>query len=1034
MTDKSLLDLINSEFNTNNNDESPTLFQNSPYFNDEDAIKLLSKKTDNISILSLNCQSLQSKFSQLEIYLKNYTQSNCPFSIICVQETWLSHSHDLSLLQLEGYNFVHKPRQCSLHGGVGIYLKDTLKFKILPIEGNPDIWDGLFLEILLNCHDNNIGLNRKLILGNIYRPPRDNIENYSTFTDEIQEILAQWSNSNTNVILTGDFNINLLKINEKEYVNNFLETLISSGMIPKITLPTRLTDHGGTLIDNFFVKMTNNFSNSTAGILYHNISDHQPYFVVLDYLKLMKTKHKYKKITLNSPQAMTSFRNEVSNMCKMDKFNQDCDPNMNYNILNDIIQTALKKHMPTKNVKFHKHRHKGSEWITAGIIRSIKFRDNMYKRIKNTQPSDPMYDTLKINLKTYNKILKTSIRSAKTTYFHSCFEKYKNDIKSTWMTIKEIINKTNKTKQYPESFLINNEEVFDYNKIVNEFNEFFTKIGPNLANSIENIRDVNCQTYLHGITANQFSFLNVDEDTVGKIIDKLKPKTSCGKDQISNKLLKYIKFEILPYITLIINQSINTGIFPMELKIAKVLPIHKKDENNNFNNYRPISILSSLSKVFERVIHDQLYNHFTQNNLFYCSQYGFRHKHSTELAALEVLDRVTCSMDKNEIPVNIYLDLSKAFDTLDHHILLLKLKYYGLHGISLRLLESYLSNRMQYVMINDCSSKLIPITTGVPQGSILGPLLFVIYSNDLVNACELFKPIVYADDTTLFTVFEASGRSRHEFENDINNELKLLDKWFKVNKLSVNKSKTKAMMFHTKQRKIDSFNIQLDGENIEFVKEFNYLGITFDCHLSWKPHINKVSKKISQTVGIMTRLKHFLPNYILLTLYNSLVLPYLNYGLLVWGTASHKLKLLQKRAIRTINNAKYNAHTEPLFKSLQLLKIGDLWKLQDLKFLYKLKNSQLPTYFQSIFIQQSDVHSYNTRNLAQYRMPQSKHLFVNNSIRFRLPDIINSCPSNIKDKIQTHSYPGYIKYVKLHFLVDYQVLCDIENCYVCQNL
>ena len=234
-----------------------------------------------------------------------------------------------------------------------------------------------------------------------------------------------------------------------------------------------------------------------------------------------------------------------------------------------------------------------------------------------------------------------------------------------------------------------------------------------------------------------------------EIIDKLKPKSSCGIDRLSNKLLKLIKIEISESLTLIINQSINTGIFPNKLKIAKVLQLFKKNENYVFDNYRPVSVLSSISKVIEKVMHIQLYDYFNRFDFLYDNQYGFRTNHSTELATLEIINRIVSKMDNNEIPINIYLDLSKAFDTLDHEILINKLTYYGVTGNSLLLLSNFLSERNQYVDFNSKQSDFRILSTGVPQGSILGPLLFIIYINDINMVTTLFKPIIYADDTVL---------------------------------------------------------------------------------------------------------------------------------------------------------------------------------------------------------------------------------------------------------------------------------------------
>ena len=219
----------------------------------------------------------------------------------------------------------------------------------------------------------------------------------------------------------------------------------------------------------------------------------------------------------------------------------------------------------------------------------------------------------------------------------------------------------------------------------------------------------------------------------------------------STKLLQQIKEPIIESLTITINQSLSTGIFPEKLKVAKVIPIFKKDDPLLIENYRPISILPSISKIFEKVICNQLNDYFDVNKLFHSSQYGFRKQHSTELATMELVDRATQKMDRGEIPFGIFLDLSKAFDTLNHSILLDKFNYYGIKKCSLQLIKNYLANRSQYVEHNGIKSDYSPISTGVPQGSILGPLLFIIYLNDIPLCSKIFKFIICADDTTLFS-------------------------------------------------------------------------------------------------------------------------------------------------------------------------------------------------------------------------------------------------------------------------------------------
>ena len=1027
----SLLDLINEQA-YDDEDEAPTIFQHSPYY-DEEGIKQISLSNPNsFKILSLNCQSLQAKFDQIKLYIEN-SLSNV--HAICLQETWLNCDSDTSLLQLNGYNLISKGKSASAHGGVAIYLKDTFKYSILTINSLSNIWDGIFIEIIID-ESYSTQFKKTLILGNIYRPPRDNMENYENFINEIEQILHRFQSCNKDIAITGDFNIDLLKIKDRPIFNNFFETILSNGFIPKITFPTRITSQSSTLIDNILVKISRSFSYTTAGILLSNISDHLPCFISLDYLEVKENSVKYVKTWLRSEKSYSRFKNEISDTCCVNHFNQDimCDPNVNYEILDQKIKQAFDKHIPVKLVKFNRHKHKLNNWVTGGILTSIRFRDKLYKRMINSHSDTILQETLKNNLSSYNRILKKLIKEAKISYYDNCFKKFRNDIKKTWSTIKTILNKNQLNCDFPKYFLANGVYISDKKAIANKFNEYFINVGPSLADSINMPDGQSFTDYLRIPTACTFNFEKVSHQVVSEIIDNLKPKSSCGIDGLSNKLIKFIKDSILNVLTLIINQSIENGIFPDKLKIAKVVPLYKKNENYLFENYRPISVLPCLSKVLERIMHTQITDYFIKQNLFYDHQYGFRHSHSTELATLELIDRIINCMDNKEIPLAIFLDLSKAFDTIDHKILLHKLKYYGIIGKSLALVENYLSDRKQSVIINDTKSSLLPIKIGVPQGSILGPLLFIIYINDLHVASDMFHPIIYADDTTLSATLRTFGTPVQDRDSHLNLELMKITNWLILNKLSLNSSKTKAMLFHTPRKSVIHPNIFVNQNQIEFVDTFEYLGIVLDKNVNWKAHLAKISTKLSKVVGIMCKLKNTLPKEILRTLYNSLFLPYVNYGLLCWKSRIKDVIKLQKKVIRIIGGEKYNAHTEPIFKKYNLLKITDLCTLQEYKFCFKLENSLLPTYFQSdLFIRNSSIHNHRTRTAQSFRTPRIRHEFAKNSISFFIPSAFNNCPINIKNKIYSHSFFGFIKYVKRYFINEYSNICHIRNCYICQS-
>ena len=293
----------------------------------------------------------------------------------------------------------------------------------------------------------------------------------------------------------------------------------------------------------------------------------------------------------------------------MEKLDQNplSDPNNNYNILMDVLENANVKHMPYQLVTFNKYKHKNSLWITNGILRSSKYRDNLHKQIKLTNPTSVDYSIKKINLKTYNCILKRSIRAAKLIYYEQLFNKYKNDTRKTWKTINEILQRSNKKRSLPMYFGEGDCKITDTVEIANTFNLFFTNIGQHLANKIKHTSNRNHSFYLTGNSELLFQFQEINEESLIKITDKFPAKTSSGHYGITLKQLKYLKLILIKPLTLLLNQIFNTGIFPDRMKIAKVIPIFKKDDETLFCNYRPISLLPVISKVVEKVTHDQIY-------------------------------------------------------------------------------------------------------------------------------------------------------------------------------------------------------------------------------------------------------------------------------------------------------------------------------------------------------------------------------------------------------------------------------------------
>ena len=891
-----------------------------------------------------------------------------------------------------------------------------------------------------------LGNQKDLVLGNIYRPPHNNNNqiNINTFVTELDPMLSSLTNNRDDFLIAGDFNINLLQINvvNKEHYAQFLDLMLAYSLFPKITFPTRTSESGScTLIDNIFCKLSKETLSSIAGILYTSISDHYPYFLSFSRSKNRGNEppSRYVKQRVDTESARAAYLADLMNSNIISQLDQDpyCDPNVNYDILHKHITDLKDKHLPFKLVKFNKYKHKGNKWITNGVLKSLKYKDRLYKQLRSTDKSSNLYPYLKQKFGLYNSLLKKLIRECKISYYHQQFHDNKSDIKKTWASINEILCKTRKTQGGIKSIISKGKHIDDPGQIVEHFNSFFINIGPSLVSKSTPPKNKNFQMYLNKAILTSFNFTLIDDGILGKTLHSLRTKTSAGHDGISVKLLKYLFPALSKPLCLVINQSLLTGIYPDKLKIAKVIPLFKKDDTLLMDNYRPISLLPSISKLFEKVVSNQVSEYFMKNNLFHDGQYGFRDSHSTELANIELADRIISALDEKQLPVTIYMDLSKAFDTLDHDTLLKKLNYYGISDTALEWFRSYLSHRSQYVELNGVSSARKTITTGVPQGSILGPLLFLIYMNDIPQSSQSFRFILYADDTNLFTTVEyLLPISISNVSEILNNELKEINDWLSLNKLTLNIQKTKFMVFHPYQKDIAGLipMLKINDVEIERVSSFKCLGILFDENMSWKCHTDMISNKLSKYTGILNKLKHYLPPYILRMLYFSMVNAHLNYGILVWGFVPTRLIKIQKRTIRTITCSKYNAHTEPLFKIMDILRLKDLLDINALKFYYKYLRGTLPSYFYSFNITtQGENHSYNTRQSDQIRTNRTRTHFADNRLKIYLPPLINSVPTTLLQKIATHSIHGFSSSIKRYYIGNYSNTCSIPNCYICQR-
>ena len=660
----------------------------------------------------------------------------------------------------------------------------------------------------------------------------------------------------------------------------------------------------------------------------------------------------------------------------------------------------------------------GKPWITPGIQISIKRRDKLLRQYIKTNESNRKEEIHTEYKQLRNKIV-TLIRNSKKQHFQNYFTESANDIRKTWTGIKNIINIRTSNKGQPTSILLNDEIETDPTKIAEGFNGYFSSIAEKLQQNIS-FAGVDFSKYLTTPLNNNFLFKSVDENEISIIIDSLQNSKATGPHSIPTEILKIIKPIIVNPLKEIINISFATGVYPDKLKIAKVIPIFKNKGDLLLTlNYRPISLLSNVNKIFEKLVYARLYSFLNLHNCIYELQFGFRAKHSTNHALFSLTEMIREALDNSNFACGIFIDLQKAFDTVDHHILLKKLDYYGVRGLANNWFKSYLSNRQQFVSINGFNSSKQTMKYGVPQGSVLGPLLFLVYINDLHQAIRFSNVHHFADDTNLLVV----EKSMKKLQKHINIDLKFLCKWLKANKISLNASKTELIIFRDpKKKSCHELKIKIDGKKLipsSFVK---YLGILIDSHLNWHAHVTALSTKLCRAIGMLYKIRHFVENQTLRMIYFGIFSSILTYGCQIWGqhnSVTKKLQTIQNKALRAITFKPSRASSSPLFKDCEILKLADYISLQNFLFGYDSLKNNLPSSLNGELSLVNTIH--NTRNQTYYQLDRPRNktiLYGSKSIKSRSVDIWNIVNNLLhQDKLYEKSR-NVCKKLVTKFLID----------------
>lgn len=898
----------------------------------------------------LNIQSIRNKVDELKLFIESVQNPD----FILLTEHWLKENEPLFL---DDYDLLASYcRTKHVHGGTMILIHTRMlrAYNFVSVDRlNYLIVEKEFEFSMVCCSS----LNFYIIC--IYRSPAGD---YDSFIYRLEVLLTQLPLHAT-IILTGDLNVNFLDTSSRN-THSLLALLYSFNLSMHVESPTRISSSSSTLLDYV---CTNCDKNSVdCGTVGAGLSDHEAVVCKFSFnfgtgrsakqYKRLFTRKNYEKFALACQDV--DWRKVLVTNTPLGEFNS---------LLRDIFVESFP-------LRATRSKHK-KPWFSKGLkVSSRNMRCLHYIR-KFALDNDRFL----IYFNTYRRIFRRTIKNAKQIYFRDRFGNSRNRQRDAWKVVNELRGKKS-TKSV------------DSNLDCNKINEFYSSIAVNLNSYLT--PDCDYRTFLNTVNVSESFYLvptNIYE--IKEVLNDIQNKNASGWDELSVRIFLHLPDRALVVLAEGINCSFESGIFPSCLKIATVIPLYKGGDSDSPANFRPISLLPTLAKIVEKLVKRRLQSFFNRHNLLCTEQYGFRESRGTDDAVFAFLENLYLGINDGEVAAAVFCDLSKAFDCVNHGILLWKLEKYGIRGTSLDWFRSYLTARFQKVNFNRKSSEQIEIQYGVPQGSVLGPLLFLVYINDLAGINIKGKFTLYADDSTILWV----GKNAIELQNYINEDLTKVKEWTDANFLSLNVSKTNIVTF-----KCYLGDVKLGNQAVNRVSVNKFLGLYIDSKLKFEMHITNLTKKLASNCYAIRIIANDLDLETVRSAYFSLIESHLRFGICFWGSCSqylfNMLFVLQKRAVKYMFKAKFRDSSRPLFISHKLLTLPSLFLLESSCLVYKKFQREI-----------GSLSQYNTRQsyIAYLPIPTSSQ--TKNSVIYRSKKIFNQLPLRIR---KINSYKKFRREVK----------------------